>query len=289
MTSAALARMTALNDLLKPARPTRILDVGANPVNTPPYAELLGAGFCEVWGFEPQPEAFARLQETKGPHEHYLPDAVGDGGRHTLHICSGEGFTSLLPPKRQTIDYLGRWSRHMRVVETHDLTTVRLDDLAALPKPDLLKIDVQGSELMVFQHGRAKLTEAVAVITEVACVPLYEGQPLLHDQMAELAAQGFLLSHFQFLKRKPLVSKLLDGLDTRRMHGQSIDGDALFIRSLLEPDAVSDEQLTHLAIIAEGVCGAFDLTLKCLALLIARGRLTEPDTRDYRSHLPQKG
>ena len=41
MTSAALARMTALNDLLKPARPTRILDVGANPVNTPPYACLL--------------------------------------------------------------------------------------------------------------------------------------------------------------------------------------------------------------------------------------------------------
>lgn len=279
-------RLTTLAEALRPARLTRIVDVGANPINRPPYQPLRDAGLCEVWGFEPQPDAFARLTAAGAPREHYLPHAVGDGGPATLHVCASEGFTSLLTPNRATLDYLDRWHRAMTVTQTLPVETRRLDDLDELPRPDLLKIDVQGGEAAVFRHARATLSDAVAVITEVAFVPLYEGQPLYHDQAAILHGYGFLLAHFQFLKRRAVGSPLMRHLHWKRHQGQVIDGDAVFVRSLLDPAAWSDEQLRHLALVADGAMGSFDLVVKALSLLIARGVLTEDAVTPYLRLIP---
>ena len=54
-------RIEYLNTVLGVERSLRIADVGANPVNVPDYMELLSIGGCEVWGFEPEPEAFAEI------------------------------------------------------------------------------------------------------------------------------------------------------------------------------------------------------------------------------------
>jgi hypothetical protein len=51
-----------LTDILRPERPTAIVDVGANPIDgDPPYKAMLRLGLCDVVGFEPQPETLARL------------------------------------------------------------------------------------------------------------------------------------------------------------------------------------------------------------------------------------
>lgn len=74
-----------------------VVDIGANPVEgDPPYKPLLAAGRARVVGFEPAPDAFARLEASKGPNETYLNRAVGDGQEHTLHLCAASGMTSLL-------------------------------------------------------------------------------------------------------------------------------------------------------------------------------------------------
>src|SRR6201994_5093973 len=91
--------MESLHAILAPAALTRIVDVGANPIDgDPPYKAMLAAGLCEVTGFEPQADALARLEKSKGPRERYLPYALGDGGARTLHVCELEGMTSLLVP-----------------------------------------------------------------------------------------------------------------------------------------------------------------------------------------------
>ena len=91
--------MDLLTEILAPARPTAIVDVGANPIDgDPPYKAMLAAGLCEVTGFEPQGPALARLEKSKGPRERYLPYALGDGSERTLNICELEGMTSLLVP-----------------------------------------------------------------------------------------------------------------------------------------------------------------------------------------------
>ena len=45
-------------DLLKPARLTAVVDIGANPIDgEPPYKPMLQNRLCRLTGFEPQDDA----------------------------------------------------------------------------------------------------------------------------------------------------------------------------------------------------------------------------------------
>src|SRR5690349_5700081 len=84
-----------------------VVDIGANPIDgDPPYRLLQDAGLCRVTGFEPQPEALAAVRALAGPAERYLPYAIGDGQRHTLHLCATSGFASLLEPDDRQLELL---------------------------------------------------------------------------------------------------------------------------------------------------------------------------------------
>jgi len=88
---------------LTPSRRMRVTDVGANPIGDAAYKDLLDAGLCEVFGFEPQPEAFARLAEIKSDAETYFEAAIGDPSRTTLHLHKKSGFVSLFPLDREAL------------------------------------------------------------------------------------------------------------------------------------------------------------------------------------------
>ena len=63
MTSALLLR-----DLVRCSRPSSIIDIGAGPIDgRPPYREMLDYRLCTVTGFEPRPDALAKLEQRKGP------------------------------------------------------------------------------------------------------------------------------------------------------------------------------------------------------------------------------
>ena len=100
-------------------------------------------------------------------------------------------MTSLLTPDANQLRLFTGFSDWGSVVEEVDVQTHRLDDLD-IDDFDLLKIDIQGAELMVFQHGRERLRNAVAVQTEVSFVPLYRDQPTFGDVDRELRSQGFV-------------------------------------------------------------------------------------------------
>lgn len=73
--------MDTLSAILRPARLTQVVDVGANPIDgDPPYKAMLEAGLCAVTGFEPQPHALARLNEKKRPPR--TLSALCPGRRH---------------------------------------------------------------------------------------------------------------------------------------------------------------------------------------------------------------
>ncbi len=91
--------MDMLSEIMKPARLTQVVDVGANPIDGgPPCQQMLAAGLCQVVGFEPQAEALARLHARDNPYERYLPRTVGDGRNHALNVCALEGSTGLKVP-----------------------------------------------------------------------------------------------------------------------------------------------------------------------------------------------
>ena len=80
----------ALIELLAPDRLTSVVDIGANPFEgDPPYKAMLQRRMCRLIGFEPQAEALAQLQSSKGDLETYLPYAVGDGGKRHTQDLSG--------------------------------------------------------------------------------------------------------------------------------------------------------------------------------------------------------
>lgn len=286
MSQFSKARVKTLISILCPNRLTRVLDIGANPVNKAPYHDLMKMGGCEVWGFEPQKEAFRNLIENKSEFEHYFPHAIGDGRSAKLHTCSSDGFSSILPPNIRTLDFLGRWHKAMTIIESAPIETKRLDDLDEIPQPDLLKIDVQGAEKMIFEHAFEKLSSTCAIITEVAFVPLYEDQPLYQHQALLLEKQGYALNKFLFLKKKSVGSDLMSKLNWRKHQNQVIDGDALFTKNLIYPDNYSDEQFKHLAICADAIFESFDLVLKCLSELLGRGVISELDVERYIKQIP---
>jgi len=253
--------------MLQPERLTRIVDVGASPINPAPYDMLLGEGLAEVIGFEPQPEPYQDLIRNPVPHRTVLPYAVGDGKDAVLKVCKASGFTSLLSPNPGFLDYAGRWRRMMRVIEEIPIATHRLDDIVEIADFDMLKIDIQGGEQAVFENGLRKLAEAIVVYTEVAFVPMYDGQPLLDQQMSTLRALGFDLHKFVSFSHLMLHTDLSSRLRPRGHRNQPVDGDVVFIRKLLALDQLPLERLKHLAILSDSVFHSHDLTLKLLEKL----------------------
>lgn len=272
MVDANDAAADGLFDIVRPERLTAVVDIGSNPIDgDPPYKGMFERGLCTVLGFEPQADAFAVLAARKSPREAYLPWA-GDGARHTLHLCQAPGMASLLKPDARMLALFHLFPEFGRVVGTVKIQTRRLDDIAEIAALDFLKMDVQGSELGVLEGGRDKLAAAVAVQTEISFLPLYERQPVFCDVDRELRRQGFIPHAFAAVKQWGIAPLVIDG-NPRRALNQLLEADLVYVRDFSRPEALSDAQLGHLALIAHHCYRSCDLALRCLSLLAKRGRV----------------
>jgi FkbM family methyltransferase len=238
-----------------------VVDIGANPIDGPaPYASLLAAGRAQVVGFEPNLDALAALNAQKGPNETYLPHAVADGRRQRLRCCALPGMTSLLEPNPAVLSLFWGFSEWGQVVRVEDLETVRLDDVPETVGLDMLKIDIQGGELMVFEHGCERLKDALLIHTEVEFLEMYQGQPLFSDVERFLRARGFVVHRFE-----PLVGRdfqpLLFGTDPYKGHSQLLWADAIFVRDFTRLDRLDPGQLLRLAVILHDCYRSHDLVL----------------------------
>ncbi len=271
--------MDSLASLLGIDRLTHIVDIGANPIDgDPPYKSMLDAGLCRITGFEPQQEAMQQLLAAKGELETYLPYAVGDGQRHTLNICRASGMTSLLEPDERTLSLFEVLKPLAEVIARTEVDTVRLDDIEELLPFDVLKIDIQGTELDVFRNGKDRLKGAVAVHVEVSFVTLYRNQPGFGEVDFELRAQGFMPHCFAAVKKWPISPCVVNGNPREPLH-QLLEADMVYVRNIAEPDGISSEQLKHLALVAYACYGSVDLTLRCIMLLEQRGDLPQGQQR----------
>src|SRR6185312_5124333 len=247
--------MESLQQILGAKRRTAIVDVGANPIDgDPPYKAMLAAGLAEVVGFEPQPEALARLQKMKGPHERYLPYAVGDGTRASLNICELEGMTSLLVPEPRHLALFNLFPIWGKVKNQIPVDTRKLDDITEIAAMDFLKMDVQGSERAVLAHGRTKLKDAVVVQTEVSFVPLYQGQPVFGEIDLALRAEGFLPHCVTGTKIWPIAPMVIGDQPNRGIR-QLLETDMVYVRDFSAPENMGVEQWKHLALVAHHCYG----------------------------------
>ena len=267
------ARISMLRSILSPERLTTVVDIGANPfAGKPPYAMLRRSGNCRIIGFEPQAEALAELNAQKLENEIFLPYAVGTGEDATLYVTRNSGLVSTLQPEPWVGDYLNKWwVRAAEVVEELTIPTKRLDDIAEVDHIDFLKMDIQGGELNVFQHGKAKLAKTAVIQTEVAILSYYQGQPTFGDIQSELGSQGFIAHKFASSNDHVLgyPLRLADGALLPRSQVTVVD--MIYLRNPIHMADLETETIKHMAIIADGVLRSFDLVLRCLWELISRG------------------
>ncbi|HEX3916668.1 MAG TPA: FkbM family methyltransferase [Caulobacteraceae bacterium] len=258
------APVPQLHQLLPLACRLKVVDVGANPIDgDAPYAPLLAAGHTEVVGFEPNPDALAKLNQMKGPNETYLPHAVGDGGRRELKLCLLPGMTSILEPNHKVLSLFHGFSDWGHVMRRVEVDTVRLDDTPETAGLDLLKIDIQGGELLVFQNAPDRLASALVIHTEVEFMPMYVGQPLFSDVDMFLRGRGFMLHRLE-----PMVTRdfkpLLFGLDPYNGHSQILWADAIYVRDLTRLEMLGPDQLLKAAVILHDCYRSYDVALYLL-------------------------
>jgi FkbM family methyltransferase len=259
-----------VDDLWTLTSPIQVVDIGANPIDgTPPYAALLARGLAKLTGFEPQPEALARLKANQGPYETYLPHAVGNGDAASLYLCHAPGMTSTLKPNSAVLDHFHHYPTWARVKQKATVQTVRLDDIEEITGIDWLKIDIQGGELTVFTHGERQLKNALVIQTEVNFVALYEDQPLFSDLDQWLRARGFML-HTLLEQRRRLFQPLTVGGVAGQGINQLTTADAVYIRDINNLDTLEPERVRKLAFILHEAYGSYDLSLRLLQQLDAR-------------------
>ena len=275
-----------LLDLLKPQRITEIVDIGANPIDgDPPYLPMLKAGeICRVTGFEPQEAALIKLNDAKGRLERYLPYAVGDGSEKVFNICSAEGMSSTFKPDNKILKIFYPLDIWGQVVSQKKVLTKTLDSISEIEEIDFLKIDIQGGELNVFQHGRKKLINAVVIHTEVSFIPLYEDQPTFGAVDIELRGLGFIPHSFPAIKNWMISPLEINGDPTIPLN-QLLEADIVYVKDFTKPENISDEQLKHLALISHICYKSFDLSMRCIAILELRGAVPSGSVARYPSML----
>ena len=256
--------ISKLASLLEIKSPIDIVDIGANPIDgETPYKPLLESGLAHVYGFEPNPDALARLNAIKGQNETYFSNAVYDGAQQELRVCESQGMTSLLEPNINLLSYFHGFPEWGKVVERISIPTVRLDDFSEIKNLDYLKIDIQGGELEVFRNGTNRLKECLVIQTEVEFLPMYEGQPLFSEVELYLRELGFT-----FHKFFPLVSRIVQPMlvnnNIYSELSQATYADAIFIKDFTKFDQLDPEQLKKISLILNDIYGSFDIALRAL-------------------------
>lgn len=187
-----VAATTEHIDAIRFCAPATLIDVGANKGQ---FSTAVRGLFRDavIHAFEPLPEAADRYEMVFAgdPRAHLRRVAIGaEAGVVPFYVTDRTDSSSLLRPSGSQKAAFGVGQAGEITVSVAPLDEVL--DLAALPSPVLMKIDVQGAELDVLR-GCTSLDQVDCIYVELSFVELYEHQALFEDVRAHLADRGFAL------------------------------------------------------------------------------------------------
>ncbi len=183
-----------------------VFDIGANiGMHTALLSQLVGPN-GRVIAFEPNPELIPPLRKTIA--------GLGNASLHTFALSDHAGEAIFYVPDDHSMgslaDYtsdpsLASWKAEMQLGISKTLTCElksidSLVEVDAIPRPDFIKCDVEGAELMVFTGGRKTLNcvDAPIILFE-AIVECSRGFGLTKSAAIDFLKE-FPLSNYRFFE-----------------------------------------------------------------------------------------
>jgi FkbM family methyltransferase len=185
-----------------------------------------------VIGFEPERQEFDALSArpaTDPTAPRILNVALHNtAGPVRFNVARDRGLSSVFEPNRPFLDAFPESAR-FDIVDVQEVAGDTLDhvlDGAAVRDVDFMKVDTQGSELLVLQGAGNTLREKViGVEVEVEFTPIYRDQPLFADVDAFMRERGFLLFDLRPCYWKRAAGRAIGG-----PRGQIVWADALYLK-----------------------------------------------------------
>lgn len=271
-------------DKINKKYPFTFIDVGAMGDIALKWNELLGA--MRIIAFEPDVREFHKLKSTNNIK--YFNYALHNKSEDLKYYLAKEaGKSSILKPN---VEILSRYENVQRyqVIKEEDIPAKRVKNLDAIIKEkfildaDFIKLDTQGSELLILEGGKERLLQKVfGAQIEVEFIEMYKNQPLFRD-IDKFMDSGFQLIDLrrQYWKRKDYYS--YSG------KGQLIFGDALYFKKInifyQELSTIQDEFYTKTkifkAILVCLVYRIFDYAVAVAKMGLKQGYLTDIECED---------
>lgn len=161
------------------------------------------------------PEAHVLCVEPRGdcqPQLEAVARSLGNVSVAKTLLGADEGSARLHVHAAQSSMLNNSSDRHFG--ETVECSMTTLDFLVkrlGLPWPDLVKLDLQGAELLCLGGAAECLRHAEVVILEVSFFPFYAGNPLIGDVIPFMTERGFRCYDIAGLWRRPLDNALAQG------------------------------------------------------------------------------
>jgi FkbM family methyltransferase len=244
-----------------------IVDVGAAFLGEkPPYQTLLDSDEGYLIAFEADKVEADKLRSLNSSYS-VIEEALGDGREHTLYICPpGLGMSSLFEPNPSALGLFNKFPEWGKIVNSKKILTKRLADITDIESIDFLKMDVQGSELMILQNSGNKLDSTVVIQLEVSFIPLYKNQPSFGEIDIFMRSKGFIPHCFTNVKTWSIAPLIRNG-EPRYPWNQLLEADIVYIKDLTKPDEITTEQLQKLSVIASKVYNSPDLAERCRVIM----------------------
>lgn len=189
-------RVVAASEHLDPIQycaANTLIDVGANKGqfsvafrSVRPHARIIA--------FEPLPEAaklFSEIFHDDSKTELHRTALADEEGKTHFYVADRSDSSSLLKPGSGQERAFG-----VRPKTEIEVTIRKLEnciDIDTLQRPILMKVDVQGGELAVFE-GFESLESVDFIYVELSFVELYDNQPLFQEVNEYLTRRGFLIA-----------------------------------------------------------------------------------------------
>lgn len=176
-----------------------VLDVGAHVGQYGRFLRNLGYR-GHIVSFEPILANFTRLEGRRAGDAKWSAHRLALSNRDAvvpINVTHLTQFSSFLPPSgysREQFDGLSD------VVRTEMVETTRLDGflahgIAGVTRPRIfLKLDTQGHDLIVLEGASGLLDRVVALQSEIAVKPIYQGMTGYLEALSALNTMGFELT-----------------------------------------------------------------------------------------------